>query len=158
MRPIKFRAWDKLSKSWVPGGYGFHILGESLLIGGLFQNMPLEMLNDIDLTQFTGLKDIHGIEVYEGDIIRHPGSELNCDRGTVFWNEHFAMFGVKIDGTDYELWDGINMSGMEVCGNIYEPKEKNNGNPDGNKGNSGSEGASREPGGASSDVSQEHRR
>lgn len=71
-RPISFRAWHKGRKKWLHDkSYGgCHILGECILLGG-FVNVPMEELNDVIVTQFTGLQDSKGVDIYEGDIIRY---------------------------------------------------------------------------------------
>ncbi len=113
-RPIKFRAWDKKKGAWVEGARGFHILGEAMLLGGLFQDYRLKDLNDIILMQYTGLKDKNGVDIYEGDVIKmHP---VGC--GAVFWDKETAAWGLR-----EEMLYEMNYARDEVIGNIYENPE-----------------------------------
>ena len=124
MRPIKFRAWDKVSKKFLhPWPNGFHILGETTcfdLIGmQLKERNPekttLEMLNDVVITQFTGLHDRHGKEIWEGDKLRgHATGRVY----TVFFKDgaFFARSGnIILTRTDFH--------NNEVIGNIFEGGE-----------------------------------
>jgi len=124
MREIKFRAWDKIAKKFMwPWPDGFHLLGETTcfdLIGQqLKERSPekntLEMLNDVELMQYTGLHDKNGKEIYEGDIFRIPETppEVNVIK--------------YVDGAWYLHPHGLYLTDWynrgEVIGNIYENPE-----------------------------------
>ncbi len=113
MREIKFRAWNRLSKTmWQPD-----------------TRTNWEFLRDVDysntrtekmiLMQYTGLKDRHGVEIYEGDIVReHTGFS---DEGGDYPVEYQAN-GFWLEGRDNEFGFG-DESELEVIGNIYENKD-----------------------------------
>ncbi len=111
MREIKFRAWDKMEKKWVN-------LTEWIIIF-CFEGFHLEdaggneiLGKDIELVEYTGLKDKNGKEIYEGDILRMQGSDSLV--GSVTYDKGCFDF--------LEKWIGC-MHPVEVIGNIYENPE-----------------------------------
>jgi len=72
-RPISFRAWHEGRKKWLHDkSYGgCNILGETIWAFGEWCRVPIEELNDVVVTQFTGIQDSKGVDIYEGDIIRY---------------------------------------------------------------------------------------
>jgi len=131
MRELKFRAWDTYTKHMI--ATGFHVLGEVTMFGcidGYLHDNPNPELetrqlrfNDVVLMQYTGLKDKNGVEIYEGDIchttyhITHgPHEDYNSE---VFWGEDNAGYLFDRQGE----WTMMELSSVEVIGNIYENKE-----------------------------------
>ena len=113
-REIKFRAWalneDKNCQGWC-----------------FYDNADcMKYINDrrVEITQFTGLKDKNGKEVFEGDIVRfwanpkdYGGYKGHDYIASVEWDEFNVGF-ILSDGhglRDFEF--------LEVIGNIFQNPE-----------------------------------
>lgn len=118
MKP-KFRAWDKLRKriSVVDRIY-FDTEGVQLRDdGGLYWRHFREVI----LMQSTGLKDLNGIEIFEGDIVRFFDSLY-----TVFYDISEGSYRLKPHDDRWVVDYMSNFSSeesFEVVSNIYENKE-----------------------------------
>ena len=137
-REIKFRAWDKEERKWKLGYKelgGFHLLGELNLLGEVNAELasPLSKLQDIEIMQYTGLKDINGKGIYEEDIIgfgkRKFIVKYVTEMGQLFANEITTPkdLGDTYGMVKSEEWGGTaeirTEEDCEVIGNIYENPE-----------------------------------
>lgn len=109
-RVIKFRGWDKESKKMI---YSDSDVGKKIYAitfwGSPFSysqgNSPFEhWREDLDVMQYTGLKDKNGKEIYESDIV---------ERGGFQWQVWFRN----------QSWFPDNLDETEIIGNLYQNPE-----------------------------------
>ena len=136
MREIKFRAWDKVNKKMYPVTY-LSLTDKRLTMFALPKkgNEPWEEMgvpgNQIELMQFTGLKDKNGKEIYEGDILvvwNNKDLDLTMilksfGASEIYWDEGNACFAHKRKDGNYMMLTKNEMSKMEVIGNSFENPE-----------------------------------
>ena len=133
MRTIRFRAWrnDNMKHMFYPNSiytYPKHIdkEGNPLTTEIYFQmdgggdwavgTQGFTWVNKDNgiLMQYTGLKDVNGVEIYEGDIIKDTMDSMMYE---VIWIDGgFTGSGLPIDYF-------IGVGSFEVIGNIYENPE-----------------------------------
>ena len=129
-RTIKFRAWLRYEKE----------MSEVLVLDNQDERAVVvrkdgtvgwRMFAELELVQYTGLKDKNGVEIYDGDYIRYSTRTINESIFThvcrVFQHEsgtwriegyHEGNHSYETKGTVYEVHKVC-----EVIGNIYENPE-----------------------------------
>ena len=134
-REIKFRAWLKEEKKMVIvetidfSEKSIQYLEKNEIMDAYL--LRTNFLEDVELMQYTGLKDKNGTEIYEGDIVKYkfPYDRRLKHISPVFYMESQASYGVlDICKNGIPLYTISANNYFEVIGNIYENKnllEKN---------------------------------
>jgi len=121
MRPIRFRAWDKSEGKWVD--FGEVMIRVDGFLACAKQGHWMVDTNVIEFSQYTGLHDKNGKEIYEGDILNYWHGLNDCDgRVEVDMECGITLIERYKDG-DTDYWDLEPNMEFEVIGNIYENPE-----------------------------------
>lgn len=115
-REIKFRLWNFKTKEWGKDG-----TVEWFLSDGSGPTADYYDSEHFEVTQFTGLKDANGIDIYEGDICEFD----NGDRCFIDCEDWLEFFGNWIGEPQVEdqLRDFYRLTNAAIIGNVYENPE-----------------------------------
>ncbi|WP_455387144.1 YopX family protein [Lactiplantibacillus pentosus] len=123
---IKFRAWIKTGNETDDYVEPMTI---QQMIHSKESTFSLEQLNDlVDFEQFTGLTDVNGKEIYEGDIIKFFGAnkkiKVKNEFGIIVYkaDRYGAGFNSIIQNKEHG-YGGINIAQDIVVGNVHENPE-----------------------------------
>ena len=121
-REIKFRAWDKTSKSMIKDYAHIGMFGELVVTSFHDSAYSDSGCPNLTLLQYTGIKDKKGKEIYEGDVVKYLGWEVRNNRQ--IRPERIKGIGNETWIADlHSLWcisTGNSMGTVEIVGNIYE--------------------------------------
>lgn len=126
-REIKLRVWDKIDKKMRKVlAIDFNKKFVTATFG--LESSCLLTFDSISLIEYTGLKDINGKKIYEGDILEYQSSTGNTCTGIVRLGEYeqdgsggeyeatkclgFFIERLKVEPTECEI---------ELCEDPYEP-------------------------------------
>lgn len=124
MNNLKFRAWLKDENKMVEVK-SLHLSTRRIMYGYSISNQncgnTTKSFDDVVLMQATGLKDINGNDIYEGDL-------LNGDYYTKYplickFEDCAFRVEIKYCGDNILKQEAIDFFKLEVIGNIYENKE-----------------------------------
>jgi uncharacterized phage protein (TIGR01671 family) len=132
MRVIKFRGWDKYFKKIVEvRSINFQLQTTKVIPTKSINKLDFyeTALDNIELMQYTGLKDRNGKEIYEGDIVsfyidfgygdQKVKAKVVFDNGSFKYENKVGSDFHKVaceDAREFNL-------DVEVVGNIYENSE-----------------------------------
>ena len=122
-REIKFRAWVK-SEKIMSNVYAIYLgeYAEVRLKGGYDM---LDLHEDVELMQYTGIKDSNGVEIYEGDIVKIPQVkgfpyDRDCKIKYISGGFYCAPIGSTVGCYLCEI---NNLRAITLKGNIFENPE-----------------------------------
>ncbi len=135
MKNFTFRAYDKKNKKWLMGyrpdrdDMAFSLTGEAIAFGewgdvfyDFIFNKDGKQFDDLDIMQWTGMRDVEGRKIFEGDIVAAVNDKTQPFAPVVFNDGCFevdAPFEHDQEYDEFLLW----YKRYQVVGNIYDNPE-----------------------------------
>lgn len=127
MQEIKFRAWEKKSKTMFPVvKLIYDLIVENLREVALFDTDKLNTfyrgIKGVTLMHSSGLKDMYNVEIYEGDILSTEKYHGYTKYAVWYYKGSFRVDHTTSGGYIPEHWNA-NVQYHKIVGNIYENPE-----------------------------------
>lgn len=131
MREIKFRAWDSIEGVMIYSGdeaADFEVMDGLVIVrccttqwkegGGELFEVDTWLEINVEVMQFTGLKDKNGKEIYEGDMLENPEGK----KGIVVFHDGSFVLQIHKSKTSvhYITMNQGYCNNKSIVGNIYE--------------------------------------
>lgn len=119
MREILFRGKRVDNQEWV---YGFYFYG----IGACIKERPSAvsthtyLVDQGTIGQFVGLRDVHGVPIFEGDVIRWKDWKCEYQEHHVIYDQEWNRFCVWLSGAESFGVNKHMSKDIEVIGSIYD--------------------------------------
>jgi len=118
MREIKFRAWDKVNTEFIPSE-GYAICDGDVM--GLRYGYEMEdvLTDQIELMQYTGLKDMNGVDIYENDIVKSNYKYAQPKISQIIMEDGNSYIAGEDLATGNEMLVSDHIDEIEVIGNVH---------------------------------------
>lgn len=135
MRELKFRLWDLQRKIFLDNPSRFRRLAIDFNGGVYDGNQDATCLNGYLVQQYIGIKDINGIEIFEGDIVRlnyydfarhgyfNPVMEVVFDYGSFKLRHPNTQSCIMFENTSEIVVNTVQSARTLVIGNTLENPE-----------------------------------
>jgi uncharacterized phage protein (TIGR01671 family) len=129
MREIEFRGkrYDTITPMWIEG----FLVPRSAIVDPDYAAPHWIAIDSVDeffpvitntIGQYTGLEDINGIKIFEGDILRAHNPEGQLTNYIMGYDSGLARFLLKNQNEIYDI-PGSLLSKGEIIGNIHDNPE-----------------------------------
>lgn len=119
---MKYKLWDKEDKKFLEDNWEteYAVLANGTVVkiydNGFGEGYSVRNLDNIELLQFTTLKDSEGYEIYEKDIV---WNECDEEYQVVIFVE--GEYKLKGETSVQNLWESLDY--IDIRGNVYENLE-----------------------------------